>query len=63
MSGLSNVIKGGWNSDGKGGKKESWRNDSRASKGINQVVGSSPIPNFGGRDQPWPLTLTCIDLI
>ncbi|CAI7638228.1 unnamed protein product [Penicillium manginii] len=39
MSGLSNVIKGGWNSDGKGGKKESWRNDSRASKGINQVAG------------------------
>ncbi|KAJ5378490.1 hypothetical protein N7509_011609 [Penicillium cosmopolitanum] len=36
MSGFSNVMKGGWHPEGKGGRKESWRNDF---KGINQVAG------------------------
>ena len=41
MSGFSKVMKGGWHPEGKGGQKESWRNDF---KGINQVVGSSLLP-------------------
>ncbi|KAJ5648866.1 uncharacterized protein N7484_002589 [Penicillium longicatenatum] len=36
MSGLSNVVKGGWHPKGKEGSKESWRGDF---KGINQVAG------------------------
>lgn len=37
MSGFKNVMKEGWQSKGKDGKKESWRGDF---KGINQVVSS-----------------------
>ncbi|KAJ5948349.1 hypothetical protein N7466_001364 [Penicillium verhagenii] len=36
MSGLSNMVKGGWHPKGKEGGKESWRGDF---KGINQVAG------------------------
>ncbi|KAJ5167505.1 uncharacterized protein N7482_006286 [Penicillium canariense] len=36
MSGFKNVMKDGWQSKGKDGKKESWRGDF---KGINQVAG------------------------
>jgi hypothetical protein len=35
MSGLKDVVKGGWHPKGKDGKKESWRAEN---KGINQVV-------------------------
>jgi len=41
MSGFSKVMKDGWHPEGKGGRKESWRNDF---KGINQVVGTSLVP-------------------
>ncbi|KAI9766900.1 MAG: hypothetical protein M1840_006197 [Geoglossum simile] len=36
MSGLKDVVKGGWHPKGKDGRKESWRAES---KGINQVAG------------------------
>ncbi|KAH0543275.1 hypothetical protein FGG08_002439 [Glutinoglossum americanum] len=36
MSGLKDVVKGGWHPKGKDGKKESWREEH---KGINQVAG------------------------
>lgn len=49
MSGFSKVMKDGWHPEGKGGRKESWRNDF---KGINQVVGSSCPKKLGSAANP-----------
>jgi hypothetical protein len=43
MSGIKDVVKGGWHPKGKDGGEESWRNDN---KGINTVVCSSTLPGI-----------------